>query len=94
MNKAEERVNEILSKVDGITGISFVGYGISNTDFIKDLGVKIYEQSQKDFMAKAEKWLSQNARDFGRAECADKIGFIYKYDIEKLVDSFKQAMSE
>ena len=60
----------------------------------REVYVQGYEQAEKDYMEKAEKWLKDNAHIFGYAECTDAFDAHYIYDADKLVESFKQAMSE
>ena len=61
---------------------------------VKDVARHFYKQADKDLMEKAVEWLKDNARIFGYAECTDAFDAHYIYDADRLVESFKQAMSE
>ena len=70
----------------------FVRRGID--DIAERYFCKGAEWEENNLMDMAEKWLKDNAHIFGYAECTDAFDAHYIYDADKLVESFKQAMSE
>ena len=89
MSKAEDFIRDYTSHCSN----QLVGGGYHEW-LTPEQAMRAVEIGREELMEKAVKWLKNNARIFGYAECIDAFDAHYIYDADKLVESFKQAMSE
>lgn len=87
MSSAEERALEKYPKrKDGRTKV----YYCTDED-VRKVYAQGYRKSEKEFMEKAEKWLEEHSFDYF---VTDGDGYISGIHTQKLIDDFKQFMSE
>lgn len=88
MSRAEERALEAYPIKNEWVGNQYGSYGDINEDS-REKFIQGYEQAEKDFMEKAEKWLKS---------CLDKGCWVANnlcdYDKQGIVQGFKEMMYE
>lgn len=89
MSKAEDFIRDYTSHCSN----ELVGGGYHEW-LTPEQAMRAVEIGREELIEKAVKWLKDNAHIFGYAECTDAFDAHYIYDADKLVENFKQAMSE